>query len=155
MRKHGGVIIFVHESLTTTHINLCKFCNDFDLEASAVKVKTKSDAYCIICIYRPLAGDFSKFINHLDLIVSHLHSPHTNTIVCGDFNINYLQFTSNKNQLDSIIALYNLYAVVDFPTRITINSSTAIDNFFVDMEKTPNIPYTQYTMGSQTTMPNS
>ena len=35
------------------------------------------------------------------------------------------------------MALYNLYAVVDFPTRITINSSTAIDNFFVDMEKTP------------------
>ena len=38
-RKHGGVIIFVHESLTMTHINLRKFCNDFDLEASAVKVE--------------------------------------------------------------------------------------------------------------------
>ena len=42
------------------------------------------------------------------------------------------------------MALYNLYAVVDFPTRITINSSTAIDNFFVDMEKTSSLVFPPY-----------
>jgi len=38
------------------------------------------------------------------------------------------------------MALYNLYGVVDFPTRITESSSTAIDNFFINKGK--NAKYT-------------
>ena len=55
----------------------------------------------------------------LDLMLAHLHSPSINLIICGDININYLQTSSSKNQLDSLLALYNLYGVVDFLTRIT------------------------------------
>jgi exonuclease III len=116
--KYGGVNRYVHESLTMTYINLHRFCSDYDLEATAVKFKTKFDAYCVLCIYRPLAGDFSKFFSVLDSLNSHLHSPHTNLIVCGDININYLQTCSSRNQLDSLMALYNLYGVVDFHTRM-------------------------------------
>ena len=36
------------------------------------------------------------------------------------------------------MALYNLYGIVDFPTRITDSSSTAIDNFFTDKGKNAN-----------------
>jgi len=72
-------------------------------------------------------------------MLAHLHSPSLNLIICGDININYLQTSSSKNQLDSLLALYNLYGV-DFPTRITESSSTAIDNFFMDKGK--NAKYT-------------
>jgi len=68
-------------------------------------------------------------------MLAHLHSPSINLIICGDVNINYLQTSSSKNQLDSLLALYNLYGVVDFPMRITESSSTAIDNFFMDKGK--------------------
>jgi hypothetical protein len=68
-------------------------------------------------------------------MLAHLHSPSINLIICGDVNINYLQTSNSKNQLDSLLALYNLYGVVNFPTRITERSSTAIDNFFMDKGK--------------------
>ena len=50
-------------------------------------------------------------------------------------NINYLVNTNNKLQLDSLLASYDLYSTVDFPTRINIHSSTSIDNIFIDKNK--------------------
>jgi hypothetical protein len=40
--------------------------------------------------------------------------------------------------LDSLLASYDLYSIVDFPTRIDNCSSTAIDNIFIDKYKNPN-----------------
>jgi hypothetical protein len=68
-------------------------------------------------------------------MLAHLHSPSINLIICGDVNINNLQTSTSKNQLDSLLALYNLYGIVNFPTRTTESSSTAIDNFFKDKGK--------------------
>jgi hypothetical protein len=56
-------------------------------------------------------------------------------LICGDFNINYLNDTLRKNQLNSLLTTYNLFSTVDFPTRIRKKSSTAIDNIFIDISK--------------------
>jgi hypothetical protein len=61
-----------------------------------------------------------------------------NLIICGDFNINYLVNTNTKLQLDSLLLSYDLYNTVDFPTRISNYSSTAIDNIFIDKFKNVN-----------------
>lgn len=53
-------------------------------------------------------------------------------------NINYLDNTKNKRQLDALLASYGLHSIVDFPTRIKNCSSTAIDNIFIDKHKNPN-----------------
>jgi hypothetical protein len=72
-------------------------------------------------------------------MLAHLHSSTMNLIICGNVNINYLQTSSSENQLDCLLALYNLHGVVNFPTRITESTSTAIDNFFIDKGK--NVKY--------------
>jgi arginine deiminase len=59
-------------------------------------------------------------------------------MICGDININYLDNTNNKLQLDTLLASYNLYSIVDFPTRISNCSSNAIDNIFIDISKDTN-----------------
>jgi hypothetical protein len=138
--KFRGVSIFVHESLTYSNIDVNRYCHDYDFEACALKIKTRSHVYCIACIYRPPAADLSNFLQLLDSMLTYLHSPSTNLIICGDVNINYLQSSSLKNQLDSVLALYNLYGVVDFPTRISESTCRAIDNFFMDKGK--NAEYT-------------
>jgi hypothetical protein len=38
-----------------------------------------------------------------------------------------------KKQLDNLLLLYNLVGIVDFPTRLTNTSTTAIDNVFIDV----------------------
>ena len=81
---------------------------------------------------RSPSGDFNQFVHSLDNILNRLYDNHTNIIICGYFNVNYLESNNNKFQLDSLLATYNLSSTVDFPTRITNNSSTVIDNIFLN-----------------------
>jgi len=60
-----------------------------------------------------------------------------NLIICGDINVNYLQDLRNKSLLNSLLASFNLHSAVSFPTRISRNSSTIIDNIFIDKLKNP------------------
>jgi hypothetical protein len=64
----------------------------------------------------------------------------TNLIICGDINIDYLKTSNYKTQLDHLLAPHNLSTALDFPTRTTKNTSTAIDSIFID--KTKNNYYT-------------
>ena len=56
-------------------------------------------------------------------------------ILCGDLNINYLNDTSKKHLLDSLLASFSLYSTVKFPTRITNTSCTLIDNIYINTHK--------------------
>jgi hypothetical protein len=38
-RKHGRVSIFVHDTLTYNNMDLTRYCNEFDLEACAIKIR--------------------------------------------------------------------------------------------------------------------
>jgi hypothetical protein len=41
--------------------------------------------------------------------------------------------SGRKHQLEALLKTYNLMSIVNFPTRIHHNSSTAIDNFLIDI----------------------
>jgi hypothetical protein len=50
--------------------------------------------------------------------------------------INYLDDRdTNKLRLNTLLASYYLCSIVDFPTRVTSTSATAIDNFFIETQK--------------------
>jgi Endonuclease/Exonuclease/phosphatase family. len=134
-RSHGGVCIYVLNTLSYSTINLNNECNNYDLEACATKLITSSNIYCILCIYKPLAGNFTTFLLHLESILTLIYSRTTNLIICGDFNVDYLHDSKNKNLLSSLLASFSLHSVVNFPTRISCSSSTIIDNIFIDKMK--------------------
>jgi len=75
---------------------------------------------------------FLLFLHTLDSILDRLFTNSLNIIICGDFNINYLGESANKLKLNSLLASCNLHSTVDFRTRITSSSSTAIDNIFIN-----------------------
>jgi hypothetical protein len=50
-------------------------------------------------------------------------------------NVNYLQETDRKCQLNSLLNSYNLSSIVQFPTRTYKNSISAIDNIYIDTTK--------------------
>jgi hypothetical protein len=56
-------------------------------------------------------------------------------MVCGVININYLYCHNRRQQLDTLLASYNLKSTVNFPTRIINVSSTAIDKIFIDLSR--------------------
>ena len=98
--------------------------------------------FYILCVYRPPTGNFSYFLSSLESVLNQTYSNSINIIICGDININYLDNTNNKLQLDILLASYELYSIVGFPTRISNTSSTAIDNIFIDILKNTNYTIT-------------
>jgi hypothetical protein len=56
-------------------------------------------------------------------------------VICGDFNVNFLNDSSLKLQLSLLFQSYNMYSIIDFPTRTTNCSSTTVDNIFIDYHR--------------------
>jgi len=81
-QKHGGVCIFVHDTLTYTNINLSRYCNELDLEACAIKMIISDTVFCTSCIYRSPTSNFLNFLCLLESILMQLYSNTT--------NVNYL-----------------------------------------------------------------
>ena len=42
---------------------------------------------------------------------------------------------AHKHQLDNLLLSYNLYSIINFPTRVQNTSATAIDNIFIDVSQ--------------------
>jgi hypothetical protein len=68
----------------------------------------------------------------LEELLNNLIQNQNNLIICGDFNIDFMNKSTNKNRITSLLALYNLDYIVDFPTRKNILSASSIDNIFLD-----------------------
>jgi exonuclease III len=129
--KSGGVCIFIRENILFSKINFDKLSKDKDLEIYAVKLHFSTTNIVVISIYRSPSGDLHYFIHNLELILNSLYSNTTEIIMCGNFNINYHQDNTKKQQSDSLLASFNLYSTVTFPTRILGNLSSLIDNILI------------------------
>jgi hypothetical protein len=91
-----------------------------------------STNFTIICIYRSPSGNFTYFLNQLEAILNKIHETSNELILCGDLNINYFNDNSRKDLLNSLLAPFNLVSMVNFPTRISKNSCTLIDNIYIN-----------------------
>jgi hypothetical protein len=65
----GGVSIFVYRNLKYNNINIDKFSIDKDIEAFAIQLDSTFNKLCILAIYRSPKGDFTNFLERLDLIL--------------------------------------------------------------------------------------
>jgi hypothetical protein len=86
---------------------------------------------CVLTLYRAPSGNFSSFLLKLDTILQSQYTPMQHFIICGDINVNYLNESEDKNQLDNILLSYNWTSIINFTTRVQNTSATAIDNVFI------------------------
>jgi len=68
-------------------------------------------------------------------ILNKIYKVSTDLNLCGDFNINHLNDTSRKLLLEFLLASYNLLNTVKFPTIIFNNSSSLIDNIYMNTNR--------------------
>jgi hypothetical protein len=71
----------------------------------------------------------------LNRVLNLLFSNKTEFIIGRDININYLDNSNKRQQLDTLLATYNLKSTVHFPTRISNVSITARDNSFINKSR--------------------
>jgi hypothetical protein len=109
--------------------DVSQYCIEKVIEVCAVQIKIGNHLITLLCIYRSPSGDFGEFAVQFDLILKYLQKPKFE-FMCGDFNLNFFIDSSSVQQLRLLLQSYKLFHIIDFPTRMTKDSSSAIDNIF-------------------------
>jgi len=115
-----------------------RYSNEKDIEMCAIKLHISLHTIIIVTVYRFPAGDTDYFLNNLEEALNHIYNNTVNIILCGDFNINYLNDNQDKQALNSLLTSYSLYSIIDFPTIIYNTLQTIIDNIFINKFKNEN-----------------
>lgn len=137
--QHGGVSIFLNNNIDAESIFLNKFCDEINAEFCGIKIKR--DNLLIIACYRSCLGDPDIFLIKFEEILNKFASKKLNLIILGDFNINFNGNSHLLSQFNWILKSYGLKITVFENTRITLESSTCIDNIITNMDDTKYISY--------------
>jgi exonuclease III len=105
-----------------------------DFEVSAVEIVEYN--LVIVCVYRSPDGDFAIFLQKLETVIKKIIVRKKQIILCGDWNINFMQESKKLRDLQEILLLYNLVNTVTSPTRVSKNSTSLIDVIITNKEIT-------------------
>jgi exonuclease III len=106
-----------------------------DFEACVMKLYLSCSTIVIVSIYRSPTGNFEYFLKKLETLLNFIKDNSKELIICGDFNINFLNDSTHTQLLNSLLATYSLFSTVQFPTRICNDSISTIDNIFINTVK--------------------
>ena len=128
---HGGSCIYVKEHLSTKETKYCDTVNvDKEFELTATELIDKN--VIILCIYRSPDGNFDNFLTKLDTVIQNIKQKKKTLLLCGDWNVDFLQDSSKLFKLKKLFMMYNLTNVVTTPTRITKKTATLLDVMVVN-----------------------
>ena len=128
--RHGGVSMYIREDV--------KYRRRSDLEISGIEflwieiIIPKSKSILMCSAYRP--PDASKFldknfIEKFNNMLDNISAEDKETIMCGDFNIDY-KVPRDHSNLKDLIKLYGYNQLIKTFTRIAKQSKTLIDLIF-------------------------
>jgi len=134
----GGVIILTREYLNFKCLKIPEIqslLSEGEFEFCLAEIKTQEFSFVIGCIYRsPDSTNLNNFFTKLELLLDILCKKHKKVIIAGDFNIDVLTKDSKYNKFVNILSIYEMMYLVNFPTRVTEHSKTAIDNFITNLK---------------------
>ena len=130
--SHGGVSAYISKDISASIIDNCTMNKPF-IESLFIKLSKNNEKFILGVIYRPPKSDCNLFIDKLNEIVSSLNINNTtNCTICGDFNLNMLEYLNCNNTLKlmNLMNTASLIPMISKPSRITDTSATLIDNIF-------------------------
>jgi exonuclease III len=104
--QRGGVCIFVRKDQCFNKTDISHHCKEQDLAICAIQLDIKTCKLIIISLYRAPSGDFNQFLKRLDTTLKYLYNPKSEILICGDININYLNESNQKKQMNSLLITY-------------------------------------------------
>lgn len=129
---HGGVCIYVKSDINFRVLDLSELCIELDCEMSAIEL---IDMKVILCsLYRSPLGNIKTFLSNLEKMLLLANAEDRQIIVAGDFNLNFEHGTDNDVQYcNDIFESFNMFSYVTDATRVTLSSSTRIDNLYTNI----------------------
>lgn len=85
----------------------------------------------VIGIYRSPGSNCVVFLDRLSILINFYSKKYKHIVLGGDINIDVLKNDANHKMLKNTLKCHNMRYLVNFPTRVTENSETAIDNFII------------------------
>ena len=140
--EHGGVAIYIHESLKSKIIHESANSKFYDGQFIEVTInnETKNSKKIIIGnIYRPPhqnTDDINNFMSEISQLLDEIRK-NKNILLCGDFNINLLKL-KEVNIVNNFLEFFlgiGFAPRITVPTRLSKNSGTLIDNFFIKISE--------------------
>ena len=133
-RKGGGIVIFIGDSLLyKLRSDLTINCEDIEsLSIEILNSQTRNIIFNVI--YRPPNGDLNVCETFFKKILSDSSAVNKTFFLAGDFNINLLDFETNK-KVQSFVNLmfeFSMIPTINKPTRVTKHTATAIDNIITN-----------------------
>ena len=131
-KKGGGVAIYINEYISyklseklSTSIN-----NVLEWVTIDICIRNKN-VITVCCLYRQPGSNIEVLNETLEQM---FRNKKTTIYLCGDFNINLLNYDNHKGTRDCIDVLFSLglFPLICKPSRITEYSATLIDNIFTN-----------------------
>ena len=143
--SHCGLITYVHEMFRSEEVIIDQTATGWEhLTVQISHCKPNSKKYVVSNIYRPP----EKFVVELDLFIGEffdflnsLRNYNRSTFVCGDFNINLLEITSNHHVSEYFESICSMgyFPRITLPTRIQPPAFSLIDNILANsLDETEN-----------------
>ena len=131
-KKGGGVVLYIKESLQYKYLPEKSKCIDNCAEILSVEIALEKDKKATICcIYRAPNTNLDMLSDFMYNAI--FRNKRNKTIyVCGDFNVDLLQYDKHRDTNNFVDQLYSLglHPLITRPTRITNHSNTLIDNIY-------------------------
>ena len=129
-KRGGGLLILVSKLIDCCIIeDLCSIMDYIDI--ISIKIIINSNDFKIISyVYRSPDYNGNNFIN---LLFKLFHKYISREMyICGDYNINLLNYTVLSNSFKNILTQLGISNIIYMPTRITQNSISSLDNIFTN-----------------------
>ena len=126
----GGSLLYISTDLSYKTRNNLKMYKSKELESIFIEIINKEGKNTIVgCIYKHPKLAIDEFNNHfLSPMLEKVSFENKEVYLIGDFNINLLNYESNRETTDFLNNIHSNSFVT--PTRITPRSKTLIDNIF-------------------------
>lgn len=137
--KKGGVVIFCKNTLSHVKIlNLPsaeRLREDKIFEFCAVQCNVHSFKFILVGLYRSPSSNVYEFLERLNTLIEILLIKCNYILFVGDLNINVLVQSKEHDEFKNILNRNGFFYFVNFPTRVTTNSQSAIDNVFSSINR--------------------
>lgn len=130
-QRRGGVCILIRQDIEYENI---KWLDNITLEKhfEICGIRLQKYGINLFCVYRTPNSDVNILLRKLQIVLNRIHDKDNkyNNIICGDFNIDIIIDTKNKNEFINILYNFNLTPHINKPTR----QKTCIDNIISDIK---------------------
>lgn len=146
--QNDGVVVYVNNNFSS-EFSFIKFTeNTF----TNLIFKLNGLSYSITSVYRPPSTSVGLFLEDLETVLERFRDPDTVYVFTGDINVNIKNMHDNEvNKYLDIMASHGFLSYINELTRITQETASCVDHYFIKNNKCSSLIFTPFIIQSDIT----